>query len=359
MADTNLYIRFDTIIPRRKSYIMKDELILETITVTKNFFGDKSSGVNNVTVFIPKGKITGIVGESGSGKTSLLKLLSGHMKPDSGDVFFHGQPLPVRGTNLQPEHAKITMVSQDNADMDTAATVWDNLGRSLPAEDVNYKIQKITQALNLLGIDDLRDQPFGKLSGGEKQRVTIARALINRPEVLMLDEPFNQVDANYREGLQHDIRQIVKEWGVTVVLVSHDPAELLSMADELIVIKEGEIVEHGSPDKLYETPKLLYTARILASCSEMTANQAKTCGIKSKRGTVVIYAEHVQIASSISMGSKWLVKQVLYRGFYEELIVERNEVILRVYNYNLRKHPVGGKIGIKITKFYEFGRWLG
>lgn len=334
-------------------------MILETITVTKNFFGDKSSGVNNVTVFIPKGKITGIVGESGSGKTSLLKLLSGHMKPDSGDVFFHGQPLPVRGHNLQPQHAKITMVSQDNADMEAGATVWDNLGRSLPAEDVNYKIQKITQALNLLGIYDMREQPFGKLSGGEKQRVTIAKALINRPEVLMLDEPFNQVDANYREGLQHDIRQIVKEWGVTVVLVSHDPSELLSMADELIVIKEGEIVEHGSPEKLYESPKLLYTAKILVSCSELTAAQAKVCGIKSKRGTVVIYAEHIQVASSISMGAKWLVKQVLYRGFYEELIIERDEVTLRLQNFALRKYPVGSKVGIKINKFYEFGKWLG
>ncbi|MBL4675767.1 MAG: ABC transporter ATP-binding protein, partial [Mucilaginibacter sp.] len=327
---------------------MKDELILETITVTKNFFGDKSSGVNNITVFIPKGKITGIVGESGSGKTSLLKLLSGHMKPDSGDVFFHGQPLPVRGHNLQPEHAKIAMVSQDSSDMEMAATVWDNLGRSLPAEDVNYKIQKITQALNLLGIYDMREQPFGKLSGGEKQRVTIAKALINRPEVLMLDEPFNQVDANYREGLQHDIRQIVKEWGVTVVLVSHDPSELLSMADELIVIKEGEIVEHGSPEKLYETPKLLYTAKILVSCSELTAAQAAVCGIKSKRGTVVVYAEHIQIAS-MALGAKWLVKQVLYKGFYEELIIERDDVTLRLQNFALRKHPVGSKVGIKIS----------
>ncbi|OJW13428.1 ABC transporter ATP-binding protein [Mucilaginibacter sp. 44-25] len=337
---------------------MTEELILETITVTKNFFGDKSSGVNNITLFIPKGKITGIVGESGSGKTTLLKLLSGHIKPDAGDVFFHGKPLPVRGHNLQPEHAAIAVVSQDNSDMDMQATVWDNLGRSLPAEDVNYKIQKITQALNLLGIDELRELPFGKLSGGEKQRVTIARALINRPEVLMLDEPFNQVDANYREGLQHDIRQIVKEWGVTVILVSHDPAELLSMADELIVIKEGEIVEHGAPEKLYQSPKLLYTANILVSCSELTAAEARVCGIKSKRGTVVVYAEHVQVSSK-PIGNKWQVKQVLYKGFYEELIVERDEVTLRVFNFALNKFPVGSKVSISIKKYHEFGKWLG
>ncbi|GGH02805.1 ABC transporter ATP-binding protein [Mucilaginibacter phyllosphaerae] len=336
---------------------MKDDLILETISVTKNFFGDKSSGVNNITVFIPKGKITAIVGESGSGKTTLLKLLSGTMKPDSGDVFFHGNPLPVRAAHITAAHTVITMVSQDNTDMDMAANVWDNVGKALPTEDANYKIQKTTQALNLLGIYELRDQPFGKLSGGEKQRVTIAKALINRPEVLMLDEPFNQVDANYRESLQHDIRQIVKEWGVTVVLVSHDPAELLSMADELIVIKEGEIVEYGAPETLYNAPKLLYTAQILVNCSELTATQAKVCGISTKRGTVVIYAEHITI-SSLGMGARWVVKQILFKGFFEELIIERDEVTLRVINYARRKHPVGSKIGISIKKYYEFGKWL-
>jgi ABC-type glutathione transport system ATPase component len=334
---------------------MKDDLILETISVTKNFFGDKSSGVNNITVFIPRGKVTAIVGESGSGKTTLLKLLSGMIKPDSGDVFFHGQPLPVRSAAFTAAHTVITMVSQDNHDMQMSASVWDNVGRGLPTEDVNYQLQKTTQALNLLGIYDLREQPFGKLSGGEKQRVTIAKALINRPEVLMLDEPFNQVDANYREGLQHDIRQIVKEWGVTVILVSHDPAELLSMADELIVIKEGEIVEHGSPEQLYHSPKLLYTAKILVSCSELTAEQARVCGIKSKRGTVVIYAEHIKISS---MGKKWTVKQVLFKGFFEELLIEREEVMLRILTYSRGKHPVGSKICVSIKKYYEFGKWL-
>jgi len=173
----------------------------------------------------------------------------------------------------------------------------------------------------------------------------------------MLDEPFNQVDANYRESLQHDIRQIVKEWGVTVILVSHDPAELLSMADELIVIKEGEIVEYGTPEELYHNPKLLYTSKILVCCSELTAAQAKVCGIKSKRGTVIIYAEHITI-STLGMGSKWTIKQVLFKGFFEELIIERDEVTLRVINHARRKYPVGSKVGISIKKFYEFGKWL-
>lgn len=333
---------------------MNDDLILETISVTKNFFGDKSSGVNNITIFIPRGKITAIVGESGSGKTTLLNLLYGNLQPDHGEVFFKEEQILSRDKGLQRAHKVMRMITQNGSDMDQHLSVWDTVSEGLPDEDKSLAIQKVTEALHMLHIYQLKEQPFAKLSGGEKQRVTIAKALISRPEVLLLDEPFNQVDATYREGLQHDIRDIVQEWGVTVVLVSHDPAEILSMADELIVLKDGEIVENGSPEELYHSPKLLYTSQILASCSQLTSAQANVCGIKSKRGVVVIYAEHVKISV---LGSKWFVKKVLFKGVYEELIIEREEVTLRVINYNRGKHPKGSRVSITINKYFEFGKW--
>jgi ABC-type sulfate/molybdate transport systems ATPase subunit len=332
-------------------------MILETISVTKNYFGDKSSGVNNVTIFIPKGKVTAIVGESGSGKTTLLNLLFGLLQPDSGEVFFKEERILKREEELQPAHEAMRLVTQNNADMDLNATVWDSVRSGLRTGELGLDTEekKITDSLIMLDILPLKDQPFGKLSGGEKQRVTIAKALISKPEVILLDEPFNQVDATYREGLQHDIRHIVKEWKVTVVLVSHDPAEILSMADELIVLKDGEIVENGSPEELYNSPKLLYTAQILASSSQLTSAEAKSCGIKSERGTVVIYSEHVKITRGF--GTKWAVKQILFKGFFEELIIEREGVILRANNYNKGKYEIGSKISITIEDYFEFGKW--
>jgi ABC-type sulfate/molybdate transport systems ATPase subunit len=336
---------------------MQEDMILETISVTKNYFGDKSSGVNNVTIFIPKGKVTAIVGESGSGKTTLLNLLYGLLQPDSGEVFFKEERILKREEKLQPAHEAMRLVTQNNQDMDLEATVWESVRSGLRIGEIGLDTEekKITDSLNMLDILPLKDQPFGKLSGGEKQRVTIAKALISKPEVILLDEPFNQVDATYREGLQHDIRYIVKEWGVTVVLVSHDPAEILSMADELIVLKEGEIVENGSPEDLYNTPKLLYTAQILASSSQLTSEEAKSCGIKSKRGTVVIYAEHVKI--TMGFGAKWTVKQILFKGFFEELIIERGGVILRANNYHKGKYDIGSKLSVSIEDYFEFGKW--
>jgi ABC-type sugar transport system ATPase subunit len=336
---------------------MQSEMILETISVTKNYFGDKSSGVNNITIFIPKGKITAIVGESGSGKTTLLNLLFGLTEPDSGEVFFKEERILKREEKLQPAHEAMRLVTQNNQDMDLNATVWDSVRSGLRINELGLDSEerKITESLDMLDIYALKDQPFGKLSGGEKQRVTIAKALISKPEVILLDEPFNQVDATYREGLQHDIRYIVREWGVTIVLVSHDPAEILSMADELIVLKEGEIVENGSPEELYNSPQLLYTAQILASGSQLTSTEAKACGIDTKRGTVIIYSEHVKITKGF--GNKWTVKQVLFKGFYEELIIERAGVVLRVNNYAKGKYPKGSKISVSIENYFEFGKW--
>jgi ABC-type sulfate/molybdate transport systems ATPase subunit len=136
----------------------------------------------------------------------------------------------------------------------------------------------------------------------------------------MLDEPFNQVDAAITVmRLQHDIRQIVKEWGVTVILVSHDPAELLEHGRRAYCNKRGRDSGTRLARKAVPLAKTaVYTAKILVSCSELTAAQAAVCGIKSKRGTVVIYAEHVSIGG-IGAAKKWLVKQVLFKGFFEEL----------------------------------------
>jgi ABC-type sugar transport system ATPase subunit len=336
---------------------MHNEMILETIAVTKNYFGDKSTGINNVTILIPKGKVTAIVGESGSGKTTLLNLLYGLLQPDAGEVFFKEERVFKREEKLQHAHEAMRLVTQNNQDMDPRASVWESVKAGLRSDElgIDSEYKKITDSLNMLDILPLKDQPFGKLSGGEKQRVTIAKALISRPEVILLDEPFNQVDATYREGLQHDIRYIVKTWGVTIVLVSHDPAEILSMADELIVLKEGEIVESGPPEELYNSPKLLYTAQILASTSQLNPDDAKKVGIKTTRGSVIIYAEDIKVSKGFS--SKWTVKQVLFKGIYEELIIQSDKVILRATNYSKGKFPRGSKLSISIEKYHEFGRW--
>ncbi|MDB4918580.1 ABC transporter ATP-binding protein [Mucilaginibacter sp.] len=325
---------------------------LQAISVTKTYSGAEASGVKNISLDIEPGKITAIIGQSGSGKSTLLKLLYGLMSPDEGIVNFKGERIWGPEEKLIPGHDAMKMVTQHTNDLNLFARVWDNVSAMLPSTNVRLKEEKTEEILTQLNMMQLAKQRVADLSGGEKQRVAIARAIITRPEVLLLDEPFNQVDTSFREGLQHDIRQIVRETGLTVVMVSHDPAEVLSMADKLLVLKTGEIVEGGHPKSLYQNPLNLYTAELLTNCNVLNANEAKACGMRADKEYVVVYPEWIRI-NKVLKTSKWKVQQVLFKGFYEDLILENDGILLRVVN-DEGKYNEGDMVSLNIKKWLEY-----
>jgi ABC-type Fe3+/spermidine/putrescine transport system ATPase subunit len=333
--------------------LMADVPFLQASSVSKTYGGATVSGVKGIDLEIAPGKITAIIGESGSGKSTLLRLLYGLLSPDKGVINFKGERIWGPEEKLIPGHDAMKMVTQHTDDLNLFARVWDNVAAMLPSTNVALKEQRTEQVLIQLNMMQLAYKRVADLSGGEKQRVAIARAIITRPQVLLLDEPFNQVDTSFREGLQHDIRQIVKETGLTVVMVSHDPAEVLSMADELIVLKHGAIIEQGAPESLYHTPLNLYTAELLANCNVLQRDEAKACGIESNREFVVIYPEWIRLTNILKTNS-WKVTQVLFKGFYEDLILENNGTILRVLNTESGKYTEGDLVGLKIKKWLEY-----
>jgi ABC-type Fe3+/spermidine/putrescine transport system ATPase subunit len=332
---------------------MSDTPFLQAIAVSKIYPGKQLAGVKKTNIVIQPGKITAIIGESGSGKSTLLRLLYGLLSPDEGEVQFKGERIWGPEEKLIPGHDAMKMVTQHTDDLNLFAKVWDNVAAMLPATDLSAKQQKTEQVLKQLNMAAMADKRVADLSGGEKQRVAIARAIITRPQVLLLDEPFNQVDTSFREGLQHDIRQIVKEIGLTVIMVSHDPAEVLSMADELVVLKHGEIVEQGAPKALYQYPENLYTAQLLSNCNVLTAPEAKLCDIKTTRNHIVIYPEWIKL-KLIAQTKAWKVKQVLFKGFYEELILENNNILLRVLNEESGKYTEGDMLAVRVSKWLEY-----
>jgi ABC-type Fe3+/spermidine/putrescine transport system ATPase subunit len=332
---------------------MAETPFLQANSVSRSYGGTILSGVRNISLEITPGKITAIIGESGSGKSTLLRLLYGLLSPDEGTVNFKGERIWGPEEKLIPGHDSMKMVTQHTDDLNLFARVWDNVSAMLPSTNVKYKEEQTEKVLTQLNMMQMAKKRVADLSGGEKQRVAIARAIITRPEVLLLDEPFNQVDTSFREGLQHDIRQIVKETGLTVIMVSHDPAEVLSMADELIVLKEGEIVETGHPKTLYHTPLKLYTAELLTNCNVLNAEEATLLGMKTDKQYVVIYPEWIRI-NDILKTSSWTVKEVLFKGFYEDLILENNGVLLRAVNSESGKYTEGDVVGLKIKKWLEY-----
>jgi ABC-type Fe3+/spermidine/putrescine transport system ATPase subunit len=217
------------------------------------------------------------------------------------------------------------LVSQGFDDLNTYANVWDNVASQLPNTDIKRKQDKTAEILQRLRIDHLAKKRVADISGGEKQRVAICRALINEPEVLLMDEPFNQVDASFRDTLQQDIKDIVKETGLTVILVSHDPTEVLALADNLIVMKSGKILDQNNPHVLYSNPSHPYTAQLLAKSNILQIEQAQNLGITSEK-PIAIHQEWISISPSEQ--STFFVKDVRFRGFYYEIVVSNNEINL-------------------------------
>jgi ABC-type sulfate/molybdate transport systems ATPase subunit len=332
---------------------MTDIPFLQTLAVTKTYPGERLAGVKRISLTIKPQQITAIIGESGSGKSTLLKLLFGLLSPDDGRVQFKGERIWGPEEKLIPGHDAMKMVTQDTDGLNVYAKVWDNIAVLLPNTDVASKEERTTEVLKQLNILHLADKQAFFLSGGEKQRVAIARALATRPEVLLLDEPFNQVDTSFREGLQQDIRQVVHDTGLTVIMVSHDPAEVLSMADELIVLKDGEIIEAGRPKTLYQNPQNLYTARLLTNCNVLSAEDAAHCGINSRSENVVIYPEWAAPTNSWTR-KDFTVKQVLFKGSYEDLLVEKDHITLRLLNDTPGKYHIGDKVHVKINRYLDF-----
>lgn len=327
---------------------------LQASSVTKHYPGDRVSGVSKISLSIPQGKITAIIGESGSGKSTLMRLLYGLLDPDEGKVTFKGERIWGPVEKLIPGHDAMKMVTQHTDDLNLFAKVWDNVAVLLPNTNLKNKHEKTAQALSLLNMTHLAENRITDLSGGERQRVALARAIITRPEVLLLDEPFNQVDTSFREDLQQDIRQIVKETGLTVIMVSHDPSEVLSMADELIVMKDGKILENGEPMAVYRDPKNLYTASLLANCNVLDKDRVKLCNItlKAKKKQAAVYPEWFTLTQS--KAADWEIKAILFKGFYEDILVEKEGFGLRVRNYEPGKFKAGDNVSLKVQRWLEY-----
>jgi len=309
------------------------------------------TAVNTVDFGITEGKITAIIGESGSGKSTLLKLIYGLLEPSSGEVRYRGWLIPTRKDKLIPGHPAMKLVSQGFDDLNLYAKVWDNIASQLPNTDLALKESKTRETLDRLKILHLAQQRVADLSGGEKQRVAIARALVNEPEVLLMDEPFNQVDAAFRDALQQDMRQIVEDTGLTILLVSHDPTEVLAMADELIVMKNARIIEQGSPTKLYYEPTHSYTAQLLAKSNILSPDQATSLGISSKQ-TIGIHQEDVDFKESPQ--GTFLVKDIRFRGFYEELVLNNEQLTLHAILHPLADISIGSKVTVNIKRYVTF-----
>lgn len=327
---------------------MEDQII-SVNNLTKQYQTDQVSGVQDISFSIQKGSIVAIIGESGSGKSTLLKCIYGLLKVDDGEVLFNGKRILGPDEQLIPGHKEMKMVTQDFS-LNIYAKVYDNIASMLSNTDVRSKQEKTIEMMQHLHIEHLRDKKITQLSGGEQQRVAIAKALISDTAVLLLDEPFSQVDALLKNQLRADIKRIAAETGVTVVMVSHDPADGLFLSDELLIIKDGRLLQKGAPAHIYNHPDHIYTAQIIGNAVVLDTEAAKKLGLEINEGKAVFYPEWVELKSSWN-SRRFEVKDVYYKGFYEELLLERNGVKIRAIQLNRGEHKKNDHVQANIGRF--------
>ena len=231
--------------------------------------------VNNFNIDVEKGELISILGPSGCGKTTTLRMIAGFIAPTSGEIFLSEE----RITDYPPEIRPVSTVFQNYA-LFPHLTVYENIeyglryplkvGKKLNKKEKKERTQKMISLVNLKGMENRR---IDQLSGGQQQRVALARSLVLEPKVLLLDEPLSNIDKKLRETVRNEIRKIQKELGITMIFVTHDQEEAMSISDRIIVMNEGNIEQIGTPREIYTFPETVFVAEFIGKANIMEINK--------------------------------------------------------------------------------------
>ena len=256
--------------------------------VDKSYDG-KVLVVKDLNLDIAEGEFITMLGPSGSGKTTCLMMLAGFETPTNGEIYLDGNPI----SNIPPHKRGIGMVFQNYA-LFPHMTVYENLAfplkvRKFSKDETDAKVEK---ALSMVSLSGFGSRMPGQLSGGQQQRVAVARALVFDPAVVLMDEPLGALDKNLRESMQYEIKHIHESIGVTVVYVTHDQSEALTMSNRIAVFNDGKVQQLSSPDKLYEEPVNSFVAEFIGENNTFQGEVAdisnNKCKIKLETGDEIL-----------------------------------------------------------------------
>ena len=235
-------------------------LAVELKNISKIY--DNVNALKNVNLKISDGEFFSLLGPSGSGKTTCLKIIAGFEQANQGYVYLFGDEV----SNVPPYKRKVNTVFQDYA-LFPHMSVGQNIGYSLKIRNISKieQQQKVKQILEIVKLSGYEDRRINQLSGGQKQRVALARSLINKPKVLLLDEPLGALDLKLREQMQVELKVLQRQFNITFIYVTHDQQEALSMSDRIAVFNEGNIEQVDTPANIYLSPKSSFIANFVGT----------------------------------------------------------------------------------------------
>jgi iron(III) transport system ATP-binding protein len=238
--------------------------LLTLTEVSKRFAADQPPAVDGLSLSVEEGEIVALLGPSGCGKTTTLRLIAGFEAPDAGTVSLRGEIVASPGRLVPPEARGIGIVFQDYALFPHLA-VDDNVGFGLDRLDRPARRARIGDVLDLVGLGGFGGRYPHELSGGQQQRVAVARALAPAPALLLLDEPFSNLDADLRAQMRDDVEAILRNTGTTAVFVTHDQEEAFTLADRVGVLHRGRIEQFASPEDVYHRPATQFVAEFVGA----------------------------------------------------------------------------------------------
>jgi len=252
---------------------MAEEFAVEVQGVTKRFVGPTGRpgsevvAVDDVTLQICDGEFFSMLGPSGCGKTTTLRMIAGFEHPTAGEIYIHGKPM-----GLTPPYQRTTNMVFQNYALFPHMTIARNVGfglemKKVPKPEIDRRVREVLEMVRLPGFGPRRPN---QLSGGQQQRIALARALVNRPEVLLLDEPLGALDLKLRKEMQLELKTLQQEVGITFVYVTHDQEEALTMSDRIAVMHQGKVLQVGTPTGIYERPTCRFVADFIGESNFLT-----------------------------------------------------------------------------------------
>ena len=305
--------------------------------------------IDNIDLDVYENEFLTLLGSSGCGKTTMLRSISGLDRPTSGRVFIDGEDV----TDFDPTRRKVNTIFQNYA-LFPLMTVYDNIAFGLkmqkrPKDEIKKRVQEMLELVHLEGYENRYPK---ELSGGEQQRVSLARGLINKPKVLLLDEPLSALDLKLRKEMQIELKQLQRKLKITFIYVTHSQDEALSMSDRIAIIKNGKIEQLGTPQEIYDTPKTLYAATFIGDTNVL---KGKVTNIDDKKGLVyinnnivgnmnghkfklgdevslAIRPENIKVANEKKKNNylEGVIDELIYDGVSNKLIVTAGDVVIKV-----------------------------
>ncbi|TRX04604.1 ABC transporter ATP-binding protein [Flavobacterium gawalongense] len=266
--------------------------------------------IEDVSFTIARGQNTAIIGESGCGKSTLLKLIYGLYDLDEGEITHNEKPILGPKHNLIPGEDYIKYLAQD-FDLMPYITVEENVGKFLSNIYKDKKKARVQELLEMVEMTEFAKVKAKYLSGGQQQRVALARVLALEPEIILLDEPFSQIDSFRKNSLRRNLFRYLKQKGVTCIIATHDSADALSFSDETIVIQNGKVVAKGNSKELYENPVNKYIASLFGEVNELKLSQLIELEGDDEE-TLLLYPHQLKVVDNGMI--QVVVKQCYFKG---------------------------------------------